>query len=251
MTEAQARLHLDTYYAETLGLPQETLRRPGINLAPLSSRPASNSLFRNGALIIHAPTNPDGPRSCAVIAHPRLLEPLCRFLPGRTVESLFEASTLERLTRLVRAAFPAASISPDGLLIIARFVSRETFQPFHGPESAHVRRLDEHSLANLALLSRYSGGIYALCDAQAQIISRAGVRYESRMVSEIGVRTEVEALRGRGLAKTVVTAATEAILADGRVPLYVHSATNVASQQVALALGYQRYADELIWFLPG
>ncbi|HEY7347356.1 MAG TPA: GNAT family N-acetyltransferase [Ktedonobacterales bacterium] len=251
MTEADARQRLDVYYAELLGLPTEALRRPGIRLAPLSRQPPSTSLFRNSALIVHAPSSADGLRSCAVIAHLQLLAPLRRFLSGRTVESLFEAAALEQLTRLARAEFPDASISPGGLLIIARFVSRETFQPFQGPESARVQRLDEHQLSNLALLSRYSGGIYALCDAQAQILSRAGVRRESRDVCEIGVRTEVEALRGRGLAKTVVTAATEAILADGRVPLYVHSATNVASQRVALALGYQHYADELIWFLPG
>jgi hypothetical protein len=48
-----------------------------------------------------------------------------------------------------------------------------------------------------------------------------------------------------------VTAATEAILAAERVPLYVHSATNLASEKVALALGYQHYATEGIWFLPG
>lgn len=251
MTEAEARQRLDVYYAETLGLPVEALRRPGIRLAPLSRPLAPTSLFRNSALIVHAPSHANGLRSCAMIAHPQLLEPLRGFLAGRAVEQVFEAPALEQLTRLVSAEFPGATISPGGLLIIARFVSRETFQPFHGPESAHVQRLDAHRLSNLALLSRYGGGIYALCDAQAQIISRAGVREESRCVWEIGVRTEMEAQRGRGLAKTVVTAATEAILAAGRVPLYVHSATNVASQKVALALGYQHYANELLWFLPG
>ncbi len=251
MIEAEARQRLDRYYAETLGLPLDTFRQPGISLAPLSNQCSSSSLFRNSALIVHAPSNATGPRSCAVVAQRHLLEPLRHFLAGRSVESLFEAPTLECLTRLVRSQFPQASISPGGLLIIARFVSSENFRPFRGPESAHVQRLDERTLANLALLSRYSGGIYALRDAQSQITSRAGVRYESRDVCEIGVRTEVEALRGRGLAKTVVTAATEAILADGRVPLYVHSATNIASQKVALALGYQHYADELLWFLPG
>jgi RimJ/RimL family protein N-acetyltransferase len=251
MTEGEARQRLDAYYAEMLGVPQHVFAKPGISLLHLSHRPSSTSLFRNGALIIHAPTSTSGLRSCAVVAHAQLLEPLRRFLPGMPVERLFEAATLEQLTRLVYAEFPGASISPGGLLIIARFVSQETFHPFAGPERAAVRRLDEHNLANLALLSRYGRGIYALCDAQSQIIARAGVRDESIHVSEIGVRTEVEALRGRGLAKTVVTAATEAILAAGRVPLYVHSATNLASQKVALALGYQPYADELIWFLPG
>ncbi|HLW01180.1 MAG TPA: GNAT family N-acetyltransferase [Ktedonobacterales bacterium] len=251
MTEGEARQRLDAYYAETLGVPLEVFGKSGIDLLPLEHRPSSTSLFRNAALIVHAPTPANGLRPCVVVAHPQLLEPLWRFLPGLTVERLFEAATLEQLTRLVYAEFPGASISPGGLLIIARFVSPETFKPFQGPERAHVRRLDEHNLANLALLSRYGRGIYALCDARSQILSRAGVRDESRYVSEIGVRTEAEALRGRGLAKTVVTAATEAILAAGRVPLYVHSATNEASQKVALALGYQPYADELIWFLPG
>jgi RimJ/RimL family protein N-acetyltransferase len=250
MTEGEARQRLDAYYAETLGVPLEIFGKPGISLLHLSHRPSAASLFRNAALIVHAPTGPAALRPCAVVAHSQLLEPLRRLLPGLAVERLFEAATLEQLTRLVSAVFPGASISPGGLLIIARFVSSETFQPFHGPERAHVQRLDERNLANLALLSRYGRGIYALCDAQSQILSRAGVRDESRYVSEIGVRTEVEALRGRGLAKTVVTAATEAILAAGRVPLYVHSATNLASQKVALALGYQQYADELIWFLP-
>ncbi len=157
---------------------------------------------------------------------------------------------LERLTRLVRAEFPAASLPPDGLLLRSRFVTPQTFQPFEGPERARVERLDKHEFAYLLLLSRYSGGVYALRDAQGQIISRAGIRQESAQIWEIGVRTEQEAMRGRGLAKTVVTAATEAILAAGRVPLYVHSATNVISERVALALGYQHYANELIWYLP-
>ncbi len=251
MTEAQAREQLAAHYAEMLGVPRHTFDQPGMSLTRFDTAYSTSSLFRNAALIIHALTGPPGTRSCAVVAHARLLESLRSLLAGLAVEQLFEASMLERLTRLVHAEFPGASISPGGLLVIARFVSEETFCPFDGPERAHVQRLNEHTLSNLALLSRYGGGIYALCDAQSQIISRAGVHIESRYVAEIGVRTEVEALRGRGLAKTVVTAATEAILAAGRVPLYVHSATNVASQKVALALGYQRYADELLWFLPG
>jgi RimJ/RimL family protein N-acetyltransferase len=251
MTEVEARRWLDAYYAETLGVPMKAFGQPGISLYRLNSQPSSTSLFRNSALIMHAPTGSADQRSCVTLAHPRLLEPLSSALSGLSIERLFEAPILERVTRLVRAEFPDASIPPGGPLLIVRFVSPERFTPFQGPERAYVQRLDEHSLANLALVSRYGGGIYALCDARGQIVSRAGVREESPFVSEIGVRTEVEAMRKRGFAKTVVTAATEAILAAGHVPLYVHSATNVASQKVALALGYQHYADELLWFLPG
>jgi RimJ/RimL family protein N-acetyltransferase len=248
MTEAEARQRLDTYYADTLGHAPQALSQPGINLAPLIEQHAFSSLFKNSILVIHAPSIAGNERSCVALAHPRLLEPLRRFLAGLSVEQLFETLTLERLTRLVCFEFPHASISPGGPLVIARFVTPAMFRPFRGPEHASIERLDEHNLFNLALLSRYSGGIYALRDEQGQILSRAGIRYESEDVWEIGVRTEVEALRGHGLAKTVVTAATEAILVAGRVPLYVHNATNVASEKVALALGYQHYADELLWF---
>src|SRR5579885_1211075 len=213
MTQAEARWRLDRYYAEMLGQEAERFYQLGICLTTL------------------------------------LIEPLRPFLSSLKVATLLEEATLARLTHLVHHEFPTAAVPPGGLPVIARFVTQETFRPFRGPELARVKRLNEHHLGNLALFSRYSGGIYALCDEHGQILSRAGIRYESRDVWEIGVRTEVEAMRGRGLAKTVVTAATEAILAAGRVPLYVHSATNLASEKVALALGYQPYAAECIWSL--
>ena len=250
MTQAEARQQLDRYYAELLGQQVDRWYQPGISLNTLLVPPPPSSLFWKSVLTIHAPSTPGRARSCLLVADSRLIEPLRCLLVSLTVETVLEATTLERLTQLVCSEFPTAALSPGGPLLIARFVTPETFRPFRGPERPRVERLNEHRLANLALLGRYSGGIYALRDEQGQILSRAGIRYESRQIWEIGVRTEVEALRGRGLAKTVVTAATEAILAAGRVPLYVHSATNLASEKVALALGYQQYARACSWFLP-
>lgn len=250
MTDQEARQRLDTYYAEALGQEPALLSQPGIGLTTLSPPHALAPFFKNSALILHAPSAPGRQRPFTCIAHPRLIEPLRETLADLTDERLFEAATLERLTQLVSAAFPDASIPPGGLLMTCRFVTPETFRPFRGPESASVKPLDKHELFSLLLLSRYSGGVYALRDEHGQILSRAGIRQESASVWEIGVRTEAEHLRGRGLAKTVVTAATEAILAAGRMPLYVHSATNISSERVALALGYQHYADEVIWSLP-
>ncbi len=250
MTQAEARWRLDRYYAEMLGQEAERFYQPGICLTTLLIQPPSSSLFRKSILILHMPATTGSERSCLLVAHPRLIEPLRPWLSSLKVPALLEEATLAWLTHLVHREFPTAVVPSGGLSVIARFVTQETFHPFRGPELARVKRLNEHHLANLALFGRYSGGIYALHDEQGQILSRAGIRYESRDVWEIGVRTEVEALRGRGLAKTVVTAATEAILAAGRVPLYVHSATNLASEKVALALGYQQYATECIWSLP-
>lgn len=249
MTEQEARQRLDSYYAEALGQESARLCQPGMHLTTLSPPHTLAPFFKNSALILHAPIAPGCQRPSLLMAHPQLIEPLREVLAGLTAERLFEAATLEQLTRLVRAAFPDASIAPDGVLMTCRFVTPAAFQPFRGPESARVEPLGRHGLSNLLLLSRYSGGVYALRDEHGQILSRAGIRQESASIWEIGVRTEAEHLRGRGLAKTVVTAATEAILAAGRVPLYVHSATNISSERVALALGYQHYADEVIWSL--
>lgn len=250
MTDEEARRQLDSYYAEAFGKEPGLLQQPGIHLTTISMQQALAPFYKNSALIIHAPARTDHARPCVFMAHPQLLHPLRAFLADRTIEQIFAASALEQLTDLVTAEFLGASVPPGGLLIISRFVTRESFCPFHGPESAGVERLDEYTIAHVLLLSRYSGGVYVLRDGDKQIVSRAGIRHESEQVWEIGVRTELEAMRGRGLAKTVVTAATEAILEAGRVPLYVHSATNVISERVALALGYQRYADQLLWYLP-
>lgn len=250
MTDQEARRQLDIYYAEAFGKEPELLQQAGIHLTTISMQQALAPFFKNSALIIHAPPGADQLRPCIFMAHPQLLPPLRALLEDMTIEQVFEARTLEHLTGVVTAEFPGASIPPGGLLIISRFVTQASFCPFHGPESASVERLDEHTIAHILLLSRYSGGVYVLRDTDKQIISRAGIRHESARIWEIGVRTEIEAMRGRGLAKTVVTAATEAILEAGRVPLYVHSATNVISERVALALGYQHYADQLLWYLP-
>ncbi|HEU5199051.1 MAG TPA: GNAT family N-acetyltransferase [Ktedonobacterales bacterium] len=250
MTDEEARQQLAIYYAEAFGKEPGLLQQPGIHLTTISMQQALAPFFKNSALIIHAPIRADHLRPCIFMAHPQLLRPLRSFLAEMTIEQVFDARALEHLTGLVSAEFPGASVPPGGLLIISRFVTRASFSPFHSPESAGVERLDERTITHVLLLSRYSGGVYVLRDADKQIASRAGIRRESEHVWEIGVRTEVEALRGRGLAKTVVSAATEAILEAGRVPLYVHSATNVISERVALALGYQHYADQLLWYLP-
>ena len=52
------------------------------------------------------------------------------------------------------------------------------------------------------------------------------------------------AYRGRGYAKRVVSASTAYILDHGRVPLYVHDRTNLASARVGRSLGYVEYAEE-------
>jgi RimJ/RimL family protein N-acetyltransferase len=248
MTEAEAQRHLDHFFADTLGYQAGPPLAPGVSFLALSSS-SPFSLFRKCALILHAPISPEGKGSCLLTVHPRLIDALAPLLGGMTVEQLFADETADHFTRLVQATFPASTLLPEGERLVVRYVSHEHFRPTQSAAFGKPRLLDGHQLEYLPLLSRYPGGVYAFCDEQGQIISRAGIRTESAFVWEIGVRTERENVRGRGLAKAVVSAATEAVLAAGRVPLYIHSATNLASQKVALALGYQHYADERLWTL--
>ena len=52
------------------------------------------------------------------------------------------------------------------------------------------------------------------------------------------------AYRGRGFAREVVSAATAHILEHGRVPLYIHDRSNLASGKVCRSLGYEEYGFE-------
>jgi RimJ/RimL family protein N-acetyltransferase len=61
-------------------------------------------------------------------------------------------------------------------------------------------------------------------------------------VCEAGVDTE-KAYRGRGFATAVVTAWRDAVIADGRLPLYSTSWDNDASLRVARRLGAVAYAE--------
>ena len=66
----------------------------------------------------------------------------------------------------------------------------------------------------------------------------AGAWWWDAQLADIGVLVH-PAHRSRGLARAAVGATAEAILRDGRVPLYRHQHSNVASAAVAAVLGFE------------
>jgi hypothetical protein len=76
----------------------------------------------------------------------------------------------------------------------------------------------------------------------------AGVNWQSPAFAEIYVHTDPGA-RQRGWGTSVAAAVTQAVLAEGRVPLYLVEPDNDASRQLAASLGFvdtgarQVYAD--------
>ena len=77
-----------------------------------------------------------------------------------------------------------------------------------------------------------------------KLVSVCGVRRNSKDIYEVGVDT-LEEYKGKGLAKKVVSAATQEILNVGRIPHYETKLENVSSLRVAKALGYVEYNQEI------
>ena len=122
-----------------------------------------------------------------------------------------------------------------------------TFRPFSaapsGPARPLAERLDPADRRAQELRRRFDGEIFVVNGARGEIASWAAIKLKHDEVWEIAVVTEA-AYRGRGYAREVVSAATEYILLQGRLALYVHDRTNHASAKVCRSLGFVEYAEE-------
>jgi hypothetical protein len=119
-------------------------------------------------------------------------------------------------------------------------------------QDGDCRRLQDESLppaAGLQLPAHcFPDGIVYGVVADGQVVSyahthRSGI-LEDR-VADIGVET-AEAYRRRGYARTVVSAVTAHLTANGGEGLYNCSAGNLASMATARSAGYDHYGDTLI-----
>lgn len=76
-----------------------------------------------------------------------------------------------------------------------------------------------------------------LSRADSQVIASAWLNWQSPRFAEISVRTQA-GYRRRGLGRSVVAAAAQYILENGRTPLYVVAEHNEASIHLAESLGF-------------
>jgi ribosomal protein S18 acetylase RimI-like enzyme len=76
-----------------------------------------------------------------------------------------------------------------------------------------------------------------LSRADSQVIASAWLNWQSPRFAEISVRTQ-SGYRRRGLGRSVVAAAAQYILENGRTPLYVVAEHNDASIHLAESLGF-------------
>ena len=60
-------------------------------------------------------------------------------------------------------------------------------------------------------------------------------------------RTLAEPLLGHGLGRALISRATRAALAESRLPLASHPASDTAARHIAQALGYRLYGQAIVY----
>ncbi len=146
-----------------------------------------------------------------------------------------QEADFERLRRVTRTTVPYA-YSLSGYVL---FATRDHFLPI----ASRAERLGRSDPRAADLYRRFDGEVFAVRGQRGEIASWAAIKLKSDDVWEIAVVTEA-AYRGQGLAKEVVSTATDFILEQGRLALYVHDRTNAASARVCRSLGYVEYTEE-------
>ncbi len=86
-------------------------------------------------------------------------------------------------------------------------------------------------------LKPFNGDVLIVWDDDGNYGAGVGRKQHDQWGHEISVGTE-ESLRGRGIARQIVTTAARRILRDGAIPTYLHAPDNFASAKVADAAGF-------------
>lgn len=216
---------LDAFYARELGVSAQLLARPGLHVVASRRRDeASWCDFRLPVLAL-------GRHSSTVlsISASLLLPAREALIPGRRTRDIVTA-----VQRLAAERYPAAQC----LLGHALYCEPGMFSPVHVRQ---VERLSTRDPQYERFHRYFDGPVFATRARNGEVAAWSALKLKDEQVWEISVTTEPE-YRGRGLAKAVTSAAAEYILAQGRVPLYVHNEQNLPSARVARSLGFREYA---------
>jgi RimJ/RimL family protein N-acetyltransferase len=221
---------VDQFHAGELGCGRILLEQPGIHVVP-SERRGRPGWGGYTVPILALST----PRGGVVSTRPDLADRIRALLAFSQTGRPLGAAEFERLQQVTRAAVPYA-YSLSGHVL---FADLDRFQP----RASRAQRLERTDPRGADLRRRFDGEVFAIRGTRGDVASWAAIKLKSDDIWEIAVVTEPP-YRGQGLAKEVVSAATAYILDQGRLALYVHDRTNLASAKVCRSLGYAEYAEE-------
>jgi len=180
----------------------------------------------------------------------RVFDPLRPTIENLVREGMAEGAALsqanrERIIEVVSARLPIVEVWHD----LLHYTDREHFVSW---VEHRVRRIGGASERERRKAARRPGetpfheafGIYV----KRRLVAYADIATRGDYACSLGVFTEQE-FRGQGMAKSVVSAATRAIMKAGRIPLYSADETNTASLSICRALGYLRFGRDLYCFM--
>ena len=221
---------IDRFHVWDLECDDSLLTTPGVHVvsSPRRARP--------GWAGYNVPiTSISTPVGGIISVSPTLVDKVKRELEPIDWHAAIGEQELERLRPVARRIVPYAFCLNGHVL----YCSAESFKPVPG----EVERLRRDDPTGRELFSRFDGEIFVVRGVRNRIASWAALKLKSEDVWEIAVVTEAP-YRGHGYAKQVVSAATAYTLQQGRMALYVHDRTNVASSRVCRGLGYIEYARQ-------
>lgn len=222
----------DQFWAEFFGIAATDLRTPGRSVVEhvgLAGYRGAWFFLRGARLVVSAPASWLERIRRLLVRHELPTHPVLRKLFGSS------------LGRAIGPAFQGALAPRD-------------FRPF---TSTRVQALTE---AHSEAIARFK----VVCDPDdwndsaldAAKLFRAGYFDDGRLVAMAGFRPKtavagdpcvltVRDCRGRGCAKAVVSSVLADAIAHDHLPLYQTLEANVAAVRIALALGYDRYANHI------
>jgi GNAT superfamily N-acetyltransferase len=228
---------LDDYWAEELGCAPDALYRGGMTVCAPAHREAPRWMGWMVPLE-SVVVNTAEPGTGVISIAPSMLDALHRALPTGASPQEYLPPHGQRTVRFARDHFPNGYPKVHCILYCEEGVLRPA------PENFPVTRLDDDDIHADWFRLHFDGPIFVARNPKGSIAAWAAIKCKSPEVWEMAVATEPP-YRNRGLAKSVVSKATQAALAAGKVPLYLHEISNIASARVCGALGYRLYGYEL------
>lgn len=193
----------------------------------------------------------------AVASHPERSAWLRKTLQGLERDDVFSASTIAKLAQYV---------SRDRQELFGPYpkyvCSTESFRPVDAPTDVQISVVEREGMSDLY---RHTGFTHALqyqmddprpdmvatvATRGGEILGVAGADLSCEAMWELGIDV-VDAARGKGIGRALVSTLTETVLDRGRVPHYSAAISNIRSRNVAVSLGYwpawtELYVKDLI-----
>lgn len=183
-----------------------------------------------------------GGSAIATAPNERVAETLRAALAGLPVEAMVDAASLHDALPVARVLGPASLsyVSPQGFRPVAAASDVAHLLGDH-PAVRGLERAAGHEDAAEAALDEITSPAFVVRE-HGDVVAAAGYRIWPRRTAHLSVLT-APAARGRGLARTVASAAVAHALAAGLLPQW--RARPRASRRVAAALGFEELGVQL------